>query len=59
MNATRTEPTVDEEIEVVDIEAMPTDVAVRFLVERFGSDEGEALQRVLIAKGEYPATDPE
>ncbi len=42
----------DTIIEAPDIVAMPTDEAVRYLVETFGTNEHDALELVLVAKGE-------
>ncbi len=42
----------DTIVEASDIACMPTDEAVRYLVETFGTDEHDALELVLVAKGE-------
>jgi hypothetical protein len=42
----------DTIIDAPDIASMTTDEAVRYLVETFGTDEHDALELVLVAKGE-------
>lgn len=53
MSAENTSKSATENLaEAPDIAAMPTDEAVRYLVETFGTDEHDALELVLVAKGE-------
>lgn len=44
--------TTDDVIEAPDIATMPTEEAVRYLVETFGTNEHDALEMILVAKGE-------
>jgi len=48
----------DETAEILDIAVMPTDEAVHYLVETFGTNEHDALELVLVAKGELTSDGP-